>query len=330
MAGLSRLFKKKYRLFLLITIWLVIGIFIAAFRFGLGIFILTPLIPLCIVLCAISLFTDLRDMKLLTFIIVIIITAILVYFFYIFRNTIVPFLFSLAIISYIIITALFTLYACYEGGRNLDEFIYTKFPSPTHHLFRWLEFAGGIALGLLIIWSTYIFTGSQLNLITLIIFITILALAGIAVILILTGLFNAWLGTFSLYAGIYFAYLVVAFLYGPTLLQQGGVYPIMIVIIFAVFDIIILLITIGVLVGERADIISKKTKIGSDTILMWLIFSKAAYELAKLLDPSTISLKYWWVLIIFVIFVGFVGFIGIIKYKKFKRAIKSKRTRKKG
>ncbi len=330
MAGLSRLFKKKYRLFLLITIWLVIGIFIAAFRFGLGIFILTPLIPLCIVLCAISLFTDLRDMKLLTFIIVIIITAILVYFFYIFRNTIVPFLFSLAIISYIIITALFTLYACYEGGRNLDEFIYTKFPSPTHHLFRWLEFAGGIALGLLIIWAIYIFTGSQLNLITLIIFITILVLAGIAVILILTGLFNAWLGTFSLYAGIYFAYLVVAFLYGPTLLQMGGVYPIMIVIIFAVFDIIILLFTIGVLVGDRADIISKKTKIGPDTILMWLIFSKAAYELAKLLDPSTISFKYWWVLVIFVVLLGIVGFVGIIKYKKFKRAIKSKRTRKKG
>ncbi|TFG02897.1 MAG: hypothetical protein EU540_00660, partial [Promethearchaeota archaeon] len=327
MAGLSRLFKKRYRLFLLITIWLVIGIFIAAFRFGLGIFILTPLIPLCIVLCAISIFTDLRDMKLLTFIVVIIITAILVYFFYIFRNRIVPFLFSLAIISYIIITALFTLYACYEGGRNLDEFIYTKFPSPTHHIFRWLEFAGGIALGLLIIWATYIFTGAQLNLITLIIFITILVLAGIAVLLILTGKFNAWLGTFSLYAGIYFAYLVVAFLYGPTLLQQGGVYPIMIIIFFAVFDIIILLYTIGVLVGERADIISKKIKIGPDTILMWLIFSKAAYELAKLLDPSTISFKYWWVLIIFILLLGIVGFIGIIKYKKFKTSIKSKRTR---
>ena len=329
-SGLKRLFKKKYRIFLLIVIWLLMGIFIAAFNFDLGIIILTPLIPLCIVLFAISIFTDLRDMKLLTFIIVIIVTAILVIGFLLFRNVIVPLLFDLSIISYIVIIAIFTLYACYNGGRNLDEIIYTKFPSPLHHIMRWLEFLGGIALGLLIIYNIYIFTGAQLFMITWIIIITILVLAGIAVILLLTGKFNAWLGTFSLYAGIYFAYLVVVFLLGPEILELGGVYPTMIVIIFAIFDIIILLYTIGVLVGERADIISKKIKIGADTILMWLIFSKASYELAKLLNPSIISFKYWWVLIIFILLLGIVGFIGIIKYKKFRTQIKSKRTRRKG
>ena len=79
LSGLSRLFKKKYRIFLIIVVWLLIGIFIAAFNIFWGLLILTPLIPLCIVLCAISIFTDLRDMKLLTFIIVIAITAILIY-----------------------------------------------------------------------------------------------------------------------------------------------------------------------------------------------------------------------------------------------------------
>ncbi len=328
-SGLSRLFKKKFRIFLIIVIWLLIGIIVASFNIFWGILILTPLIPLCIVLCALSLFTDLRDMKLLTFIIVVAVTAILVFGFFIFRNIIVPFLFFIAIVSYIIITAIFTLYAVYEGSRNLDEFIYTRFPSPTHHIMRWIEFLGGIALGLLIIYATFILTDPQLLMITWIIIITILVLAGIAAILLLTGQFNAWLGTFSLYAGIYFIYLAVAFLFGPTLLKQGGVYPIMIVFIFSVFDIIILLYTIGVLVGERADIISKKIKIGADTILMWLIFSKAAYELAKLLDPLTISMRYWWVLVIFILLLGIVGFIGIIKYKNFKRTIKSKRTRRK-
>jgi hypothetical protein len=333
-SGLLRLFKKKFRIFLIIVIWLLIGIFIAAFNIFWGLFILTPLIPLCIILCALSLFTDLRDMKLLTFIIVIAVIAFLVFafLFLIFRDIIVPSLFFIAIISYIIITAIFTLYAVYEGSRNLDEFIYTRFPSPTHHIMRWIEFSGGIALGLLIIYATFIVTGAQflILIITWIIIITILVLAGIAVIVILTGQFNAWLGTFSLYAGIYFAYLVVAFLFGPMLLKQGGVYPIMIVFIFAVFDIIVLLYTIGVLVGERADIISKKIKIGADTILMWLIFSRAAYELAKLLDPLTISMKYSWVLVIFILLLGIVGFIGIIKYKKFRTTIKSKRTRRKG
>ncbi|MFX0186991.1 MAG: hypothetical protein ACFE8A_04560 [Candidatus Hodarchaeota archaeon] len=329
-SGLIRLFKKRYRIFLFIVLWLLIGILVSTLSFDLGIIILTPLIPLCIVLFAISIITDLRDMSFLIFIIVIIVTAILVLGFFVFRNIIVPFLFDLSIISYIIITAFFTLYACYEGGRNLDEFIYTRFPSPTHHIMRWIEFAGGIALGLLIIWFTFIFTGSQLYLITWIVIITILVLAGIAVLLILTGKFNAWFGTFSLYAGFYFAYLVVAFLIGPALLEQGGTYPIMILVIFALFDIIILLYTVGVLVGERADIISKKIKIGPDTILMWLIFSKASYELAKLLNPLIISFKYWWVLVIFVVLLGIVGFVGIVKYKKFRTNIKRKRTIRKG
>ena len=329
-SGLKKLFKKRYRIFLIIFIWLLIGIVVAAFRFGLGLFILTPLIPLCIVLFAVSFFIDLRDMHLLMFIVVIIVTVALVFFFFIFRALIIPLLFDLSIISYIIITAIFTLYAVYEGSRNLDEFIYTRFPSPTHHIIRWVEFAGGIALGLLIIWATYILTGAQLYLITWIVIITILVLAGIAVLLILTGQFNAWLGTFSLYAGLYFAFLVVAFLIGPELLKQGGAYPILIVFIFIIFDIIILTYTVGVLVGERADVISRKIKIGPDTILMWLIFSKASYELAKLLDPSTISFKYWWVLVIFVVLLGIVGFVGILKYKRFRTTIKSKRTRRKG
>ena len=195
---------------------------------------------------------------------------------------------------------------------------------------RWIEFAGGIALGLLIIWWIYIWTGSQLYLITWIVIITILVLAGIALLLILTGQFNAWLGTFSLYAGLYFAFLVVAFLIGPELLMQGSAFPFLILILFTLFDVIILLYTIGVLVGERAETISRKIKIGPDTILMWLIFSKASYELAKLINPSTISFKYWWVLVIFVVLLGIVGFVGIVKYKKFRASIKRKRTRKKG
>ena len=329
-GGLKKLFQKRYRIFLIIVIWLLIGIIVAAFRFGLGLFILTPLIPLCIVLCAVSIFIDLRDMHLLMFIIVIIITAFLIFFFFIFSGVIIPLLFEISIISYIIITAIFTLYAVYEGSRNLDEFIYTRFPSPTHHIMRIVEFVGGIALGLLIIWGIYTLTGSQLYLMTWIVIITILVLAGIAVLLILTGRFNAWLGTFSFYAGLYFAFLVVAFLIGPDLLERGGAYPTLIVYLFIIFDILILIYVVGVLVGERAEIISKKIKIGADTILMWLIFSKASYELAKLLDPSTISFKYWWILVIFVILLGIVGFIGIIKYKKFRTSMKGKRTRRKG
>ena len=311
---------------MIITLWLLCGLLIANLNLGLGVVILMPLIPICVVLCVVSLFTDLREMSIVLFIVLLIITVFLIFPFFIFRNTIVPFLSSLAIASYIIITAIFTLYGCYEGGRSVDEFIFTRFPSPLHHLMRWVEFLGGVALGVFIVYSTFILTGSRLVLITWVVIISILILAGLAVILLLTGKFNAWLGTYSLYAGIYFAYLVVAFLLAPTLAKESEVYPRLITLIFAIFDIMILLYTIGVLVGERAELLSKKIGIKPDTILMWLIFSKAAYELAKLLNPSLLSIKYWWVLMIFILLLGIVGFIGLLKYKKFRTKIRRKRT----
>jgi hypothetical protein len=52
-------------------------------------------------------------------------------------------------------------------------------------------------------------------------------------------------------------------------------------------DVLILLYTIGSLVGEHMEILSKKLKfIKAETILIWLIFSKASYELAIILTHS--------------------------------------------
>ena len=313
------LFKKKNRIFFWIVLWLLIGVFLSAFFLFWGILILTFLMGLCATLFVLSIFLlNLRKMSYVIFFIIIIVTILLTFTLFIF-NQIILFMSYAAVISYVLITALFCLYGCYTGGKKIDEYIYKKFPSPLNHILRIIEFLGGIFLGLLIVYLTFIFTGGQLVLITWIFFSTIVGLAVLCIILILTKKFNAWLGTFSLYGGIYFLYLVVVFLFGISLYQGLVTNPIL-TWVFIIADILILLYVIERLMGERADILSKKLKpIKAETILMWLIFSKASYELAIILDPTWSSFKNQWVLYIFVALVGIVGIYGLMKYKKYRK-----------
>ncbi len=52
---------------------------------------------------------------------------------------------------------------------------------------------------------------------------------------------------------------------------------------------------------------------------MWLIFSKAAYELAILINPTLISITNLWILLVYTILLGIVGLIGILQYKKYRK-----------
>lgn len=318
------LLKKKNRIFFWIVLWLLIGVFLSAFFPFWGILILTVLIGLCATLFVLSIFLlNLRKISLVIFFIILIITVLLTFTLFIF-NQIIFFMSYAAVISYVLITAIFSLYGCYTGGKKIDEYIYKKFPSPLNHVIRLIEFLGGIFLGLLIVYLTLLFTGGQLILITWIFGLTIVGLAALTIILLLTRKFNAWLGTFSIYGGAYFCYLVVVFLFGISLYQGLGTNPIL-SWVFIVADILILLYVIERLMGERAELLSKKLKpIKAESILMWLIFSKASYELAIILDPTWTSFKNQWVLYIFVFLVGIVGIYGLIKYKKYR-----KRKRKK-
>ncbi|TFG30371.1 MAG: hypothetical protein EU532_01090 [Promethearchaeota archaeon] len=317
-SGISKLRKKRYRLFLLIVMWLLIGIFISAFIPPIAIFILNPLIGFCVTLFIISIFKDLRELDLTTSIIILIVSIVLAINFFFFRQ-IILFLHSIAIVSYILITAVFSLYGCYSVGKKVDKSLY-NWPSPLNHIIRIIEFLGGILLGILIVHFTLILTGGRLFLIVWVFYITIAILALISIILLLTKKFNAWLGTFTIYAGIYFFYLTVSFLFARMIYAEPGAYPIIIRIVIAALDVSILLYTIGILVGERAEILGRKVKfVNADTILIWLIFAKAAYELAIILDPFLTSTKNQWVLLIFIALLGIVGFIGICKYKKYRK-----------
>jgi len=317
MGSLSHIVEKKNRVFLIIIIWLLIGVFIGSFH-PIGIFILIPLIPCCVILFILSFFTNIRELSLKIVILIIIITIIFAPFFFIF-GAVIAFLYHQAILSYVVIVALFSLFGAYLFGKNVDEYVYTKFSSPLNHITRWFEFLGGLLLGIYIIYLAFIFTGSRLLLVTMIIIIALIALAAFSLIFLITGKFNAWLGMFSIYAGLYFAYLVISFLFAREISSQPGAYPFFIRIVIAAFDVLILLYTTGILLG-RGDIIGKKVKvISADTILMWLIFSKAAYELGVIMNPLLVSITNRWLLLVYTILVGIVGLVGIFSYEKYKK-----------
>ena len=154
------LLKKKNRIFFLIVLWLLIGVFLSAFfLLWAGILVLTVLMGLCATLFVLSIFLlSLRKMSYVIFFIIVIVTILLTLTFIIF-NQIILFMSYAAVISYVLITAIFSLYGCYSGGKKIDEYIYKKFPSPINHIIRLIEFLGGILLGLLIVYLTFIFTG---------------------------------------------------------------------------------------------------------------------------------------------------------------------------
>jgi hypothetical protein len=279
------------------------------------------LIGFCATLFILSFFTNLKEISIPIALVILIVSIILIINLFIFRQ-IILLLYNLAIVSFILITGIFFLYGCFDGGRSLDEKL-CKLPHPANSIIRWIEFLGGIFLSIFIVYSVYVFTGSTLYFMTWIFVIIIIVLAIISIVFLLTGKFNAWIGTYSFYSAIYFSYLVIAFLFANIIFSQPGFSPMIIRIIIGVIDVLILLYTIGTLIEERAQIISKKLRfLKAETILIWLIFSKASYELAVIIDPFLTSVRNQWVLFIFIALLGIVGIYGILSYKKHRKKSK--------
>ena len=103
-----------------------------------------------------------------------------------------------------------------------------------------------------------------------------------------------------------------------------------------IFDVLVIFITISTLVGKKADIISAEVRvITTDSIIVWLIFSKGAYEFADqaliLLEVSaSVSvLKNVAIFFLFVPLLLISGILGIKRYSKLKAKRKAIKKRKK-
>ena len=97
------------------------------------------------------------------------------------------------------------------------------------------------------------------------------------------------------------------------------------------FDLFLLLVTFGSLIGKKAEILSNKLKfIKPDVILIWLIFSKAANEFAS--ASPDIEMSNVIIILSFVVFIPillFMSFYGMYNYFKLKKLRKKRKKAKK-
>ncbi len=153
--------------------------------------------------------------------------------------------------------------------------------------------------------------------VSLILTIIVILLAVIGGLFALRGKLNAWLGIFFIWVAIYTLYLMLNVYF--TLSSSESQYSLPATIVLYFFDLFLILYTIGKLISDSADIISEKVKfIKTDAILIFLIFSKAAYEFGATeitgIDASRFGAIWGFVLFIPLLFLT--GLYGIITYSK--------------
>jgi len=262
------------------------------------------------------------------------------------------FLFSL--FSYVFFTSWFILYGAYLSSKRLDNGLKRRVHSS---FYRAIQFFGGSLLSIVLLIAYLL--GSQtigdmvgltftqgvydtLNYAVIFIGIIVIIFIIIGIVFMFKRIFNAWLGMFSLSVVIYTFYLLIKIFLA--LRSTGGVETsIATQIIMLIVDLFILLYSISTLMGSQAELLSKNIgikRIGVDSILIWLVFSKVAYEFIHnypftlfsdfayidaidLLDESVINLlKNIGVLLFFLIILVALGFHQIRKYnlnqKKFR------------
>ena len=287
--------EKEYRIYLILIVWLLVGFTIIQFEvlyiFGLVIFLFLMVISAILLLISILSFKSLKDMSRKRIIIsfIIFILVILIFFqFFVYLGII---LFYLAIISYILITSIFTMYYFYILGVKIDDYLY-KLPSSLKNFERWCFFLGGTILSVILligasIISEYITGGTRENVgfnttaVAIVIVIIIIIFGIIGAIHSRHGRLYSWMGIFFVWVAIYSIYLMISIIYSRV--ATGGTtsssVPIQVLLYF--FNLFLLLNTIGGLIAEKANVLKAKLRIfSSDTILIWLIFCVASSQFA--------------------------------------------------
>jgi hypothetical protein len=306
--NLKKLGLKENRKLLILVVWLHLNILLIEFPYSItvqlfnmemdlldliGMIIYLPFLTFITFLFILSIFAK-KDVKEIAS------WKVLIYFFLslplmFLLIFILVGMFLFSIVSYFFLTSWFILYGGYLSSKRLDDTLKTKLKSG---LYRTITFIVGFALslGLLVaylIGSQYIgdLTGIEINQTALEVINYVVAFIGavmifflaIAIVSLIKKVFNAWLGMFSLLVVVYTFYLLIKlFLALRNIGGEESSIATQFILLFV--DLGILLYSISTLMGSQAELLSKRIKskrIGLDTVLMWLLFSKVSYEFAK-------------------------------------------------
>lgn len=365
--NLKKLGLKENRKYLILVIWLLVNITIIQLplKFSvqifainidlldlIGVIIYVPFLAFLIFTFLYSLVAK-RDVKeIASWKVLLVFFLTLPLMFFLIPIMVGIFLFS--IFSYFFFTSWFILYGAYLSSKRLDD----SFKRRVHSSFyRTIQFFGGSILSIVLL-AAYLVGSRTIGVLvgltlTQVVYDTlnyVVAFIGIIVIIfIIVGIvfmykriFNAWLGMFSLSVVIYTFYLLIKIFLA--LRSTGGEETSITTQIIMLFvDLGILIYSVSTLMGSQAELLSKKIgikRIGVDSVLIWLVFSKVAYEFIHnypfalfsgfayvdfidILDEAVINLvKNIGVLFFFLILLVTLGFYQIKKYnlneKKFR------------
>ncbi|MHA1915729.1 MAG: hypothetical protein ACW986_08540 [Promethearchaeota archaeon] len=293
--NLKKLGERENWKYLFLVIWLLIGITVIQFP-SIGDFDLFPIIgiiiflPFLTFLMFLLIFSFISKKSIIQYetwkIILLLIVSLPILAI---LSLILIILFAFSIISYFFFVSWFILYGAYRTGIKTDKKL-LKYPSARPFL-RIVLFFGGIGLSIFLLYlfliGPTIFDFSSisteevplfLNLVYIIVSAVIIVFAITGIIYLFKRINIAWIGIFSVLVTVYTLFLTLKIYFGlgsgedsaPSFWSSIGV---------IVVDILILLYSLSTLLGSQAETLSKKFKrIGPETVLIWLIFSKVAYE----------------------------------------------------
>jgi len=282
-SDFKKIIEKENRLYLVLVVWLLIGVVIINFLPIVGIIVFLPFLTFLLFLYLFSLVVkkNLTEYPLwkivLFFIISLPLLAIL--------SLILVVLFLFSIISYIFFTSWFILYGVFLIAINVDQQMRkTRYSGAT----RSFEFFGGFLIAFIllggfltgtILFTIYTGTSIFLSFVYLFVGLIIIIFSIVCLGYMFKKIFNAWLGIFFILIVFYTFFLTLKIFLGLT--GSGSSSSFEFKIILLIFDLIILVYSIATIMGSQAELLAEKLKFfGVDTVLIWLLLSKAAFEFA--------------------------------------------------
>ncbi|MHA1527019.1 MAG: zinc ribbon domain-containing protein [Promethearchaeota archaeon] len=334
-SDLKLLKEREYRLYLILIIWMLIGFTFLQFDVlvivGIIIFIPLLVVSFIFIINAVLPFKQLRDMSFKRIVITIVVFLLV---FLLLINIVFPIivnLFYLGIISYILITAVFTMYYFYELGKKIDDYLY-KLPSKLRHFERWCVFLGGTIFSIILLIGATVISevatggtqeaiGFNTAIVAIIIVVIIIIFGIVGALRAIRGRLYAYLGIFFIGIAIYTIYLMISIIF--TSLSGGGSSSVGAQILLYFLNLFILLNTIGSLLGEKTELLKEKLKIfNADTILMWLIFSISSFVLAS--GGSQAEIDLFRLLLVYILFIPLLIIMGLYGFYDYTNIIRER------
>lgn len=292
--NLKKLFLRENWRYLVLVLWLLIGVGLVQFKTTrlIGLLSFLPFLAFLMYLFIFSLIakkdiTEVATWKVLLIFFLSLPVMLLI-------SIILILILAASIFSYFFFTSWFILYGAFLSSKRLDNSLIDKKNSTTYRSF---VFLGGLILSVLLSVGYILFSdeiGAFLGeSIAEIIYLSnyvvffVLIVIGIFTVFVLVytfkKVFAAWLGVWFVFLTVYTFYLLIKIFLAFRTATGTQTSSLLTQILLVAGDVFIILYSVATLMGSQAEMLMKRLnrkRIGIDTIVLWLVFSKVAYEFA--------------------------------------------------